>query len=195
MDREELFNLRHAQARNVIERIFGVVKKRFRALQWGLEYKHDKNLQNIIPSALIAIHNFIRYYDPNEGKLPGFEEPLADPGDDTGDIEAYGVTQLQPTTVAQHQSAAAARRAVDDRRDQIAQAMWDSYQEVLMQRSQETGYNINGYLYNIENMDTISLLGNNENEDERQTDDDEGAGNEGEDGGNEEGGENSGETM
>lgn len=28
-NREELYNLRHASARNVVERIFGVVKRRF----------------------------------------------------------------------------------------------------------------------------------------------------------------------
>ena len=49
-NKEELFNLRHAQARNVIERIFGVLKKRFRILLIGPEY--DITIQAQIPAAL-----------------------------------------------------------------------------------------------------------------------------------------------
>ena len=71
VDREELFNLRHAQAQNCIECIFGVVKKRFCILLLAPEYKKDKALQSCIPAALIAIHNFIHHHDPNEEKLPG----------------------------------------------------------------------------------------------------------------------------
>jgi hypothetical protein len=36
--KEELFNLRHAQLRNVIERILGVVKERFRILSTPMEF-------------------------------------------------------------------------------------------------------------------------------------------------------------
>src|SRR5689334_19273528 len=35
---KELFNLRHAQLRNVIERIFGVLKKRFAILNTPMQY-------------------------------------------------------------------------------------------------------------------------------------------------------------
>ena len=40
-NREELFNLRHASLRNVIERIFGVLKHQFHVLQLPLEYSMD----------------------------------------------------------------------------------------------------------------------------------------------------------
>ena len=56
-DKKELFNLRHAQARNVIERIFGVLKRRFRILLLAPEYNIE--IQNRIPAALAALHNFI----------------------------------------------------------------------------------------------------------------------------------------
>ena len=36
--KEELFNLRHASAHNVIECIFGVLKRRFRILHLAPEY-------------------------------------------------------------------------------------------------------------------------------------------------------------
>jgi hypothetical protein len=95
VDREELFNLRHAQARNCIERIFGVVKKRFRILLTAPEYKKDKALQNHIPAALIAIHNFIHHHDPNKEKLPDSDEDsiLANAGDTSTSLPTPPATQ------------------------------------------------------------------------------------------------------
>ena len=129
VDKEELFNLRHAQARNCIERIFGVLKKWFHILLLAPEYKKDKDLQNRIPAALIAIHNFICQHDPDEEKLPGsdhVESILPHAGDTSVPLSA-------PTT----QSAAAARRDINNRRDIIAQAMWDGYQALLRECSEQ----------------------------------------------------------
>jgi len=56
-DTDELFNLRHASARNVIEQIFGVLKRCFRILVYAAEI--DMDLQAHIPAALAAIHNFM----------------------------------------------------------------------------------------------------------------------------------------
>ena len=55
--KEELFNLCHASARNVIEHIFGMLKYRFQILHLAPEYSMD--IQAHIPAALAAIHNFI----------------------------------------------------------------------------------------------------------------------------------------
>ncbi|ETV88815.1 hypothetical protein H257_00307 [Aphanomyces astaci] len=38
LTKEEIFNLRHGQLRNVIERIFGILKKRFPVLVYPVEY-------------------------------------------------------------------------------------------------------------------------------------------------------------
>ena len=65
--KEELFNLRHASARNVIEQIFGVLKRRFRILLIAPEY--NLKVQARIPVALSALHNFIRIHDPEEGSV------------------------------------------------------------------------------------------------------------------------------
>ena len=46
-NREELFNLRHASARNVIERIFSVIKRRFHILL--LPPKYSIEVQAFIP--------------------------------------------------------------------------------------------------------------------------------------------------
>jgi hypothetical protein len=55
---EEVFNLRHSQMRNVIERIFGVLKQRFQILAKPLEYSVDDQAKLVF--ALTALHNFIR---------------------------------------------------------------------------------------------------------------------------------------
>ena len=61
---QELFNLQHAQARNIIEHIFGVLKHRFQILLIGPEYSYV--VQAHIPAALCAVHDFICIHDPME---------------------------------------------------------------------------------------------------------------------------------
>ena len=57
--KEELFNLRHAQLRNVIERIFGVLRRRFHILNTAPEYDLDTQAQLVLVTC--ALHNFIRH--------------------------------------------------------------------------------------------------------------------------------------
>ena len=164
VDREELFNLCHAQARNCIERIFGVLKKRFRILLLSPEYKKDKGLQNRIPSALVAIHNFIRHHDHNEEKLPGSDADSIHPS--AGDTSTP--LPIPPAT----QSAAAARRDIDNRRDTIAQAMWDSYQMILTTHMEQAEA-VNQFLYNnIEHPYVTRMLGNEANTKEQNVEGD-----------------------
>ncbi|ETV75948.1 hypothetical protein H257_09907 [Aphanomyces astaci] len=54
---KELYNLRHAQQRNCIERIFGVLKKRFRILVTAPEYLFPSQVNLVY--ALCAMHNII----------------------------------------------------------------------------------------------------------------------------------------
>ena len=75
--------MQHAQAQNCIERISGVVKKWFCILLLAPEYKKDKAPQSCIPSALIAIHNFICHHDPDEEKWPGSAESILPHAGDT----------------------------------------------------------------------------------------------------------------
>ena len=58
---QELFNYRHASLRNVIERTFGVLKKRFRILNGMNNYPLDK--QGKIVMACCVLHNYIRMYN------------------------------------------------------------------------------------------------------------------------------------
>jgi DDE superfamily endonuclease len=80
-NKEELFNLCHVQARNVIKCIFGVLKKCFHILLIGPEY--DIMIQVQILAALCALHNFICIHDPQEEELAGEEYP--NQGGHTGD--------------------------------------------------------------------------------------------------------------
>ena len=64
---KELFNLRHAQARNVIEHIFGVLKQRFQILLIPPCYPLD--FQPRIPAALCALQNFIQEIDSDKGEI------------------------------------------------------------------------------------------------------------------------------
>ncbi|XP_043716301.1 uncharacterized protein LOC122664519 [Telopea speciosissima] len=55
---EELFNFTHSSLRTVIERSFGVLKKRFPILKMMPSY--DLKTQVLIVIACVTIHNFIR---------------------------------------------------------------------------------------------------------------------------------------
>ena len=73
-------------------------------------------IQAYIPPALGAVHNFIRVHDVDE---------ILEFGDDARDLDpGYGDLALGP-------AGAAEKARAKLRRDQIAQAMWESYQIVL----------------------------------------------------------------
>jgi hypothetical protein len=121
--KEELYNLRHASARNVIERIFGVVKKRWAILTNPPQF--DIELQARILPALAAIHNLILKHDPTD--LEDFDD-VCDP--DPGYVVDFG-------SLADGQTSRAEKDRADKRRDVIAQKMWDSYQALLRERGDE----------------------------------------------------------
>jgi hypothetical protein len=108
-------------ARNVIERIFGVLKHRFRILI--LSPKYNLRVQAQIPAALCAIHNFIRLHDLDEGPLPGVDG--ASDKDTSSQAEQPDLDAVVGQDTASEMSSM---------RDQIAEAMWDQYQRVLQER-------------------------------------------------------------
>jgi hypothetical protein len=55
---KELFNLRHALLRNVIERIFGVVKRKYQILRTASEYSLDT--QTCVILACCTLYNYVR---------------------------------------------------------------------------------------------------------------------------------------
>lgn len=115
-NKEELFNLQHASARNVVERIFGIIKKRWAILIRPPEYSMAVQVR-IFP-ALAAIHNFIRIHDSQD--VQDFEDEVYGPQ------SSIHLGQLATSLVTP-----AERERAADRRDEIAQQMWDDYLEYL----------------------------------------------------------------
>lgn len=113
---KELFNYRHAGARNIIERIFGVFKKRFPAIKNGTEYPMSSQAR-IFPACAV-IHNFIRTHDPDDWSEVDSEEEhsLEDARDGEGELGEGYVIRSTETIRA------------NKRRDTIAKAMWEDYQ-------------------------------------------------------------------
>ena len=122
---EELFNLRHVSARNVIERIFGVLKSRFRILVYPPQF--DMETQTRLPPALAALHNFIRKHDPDDiADFDDSEDPQ--PGTRVEGLDAEG-------QLADGLPGAAERQQSNRRRDRIAQELWTQYQAELSRRN------------------------------------------------------------
>ena len=123
----ELFNLRHSSLRNVIERIFRVLKRQWRILDSPPEY--DMHIQARVPAALCTVHNFIRHFDVDafndlevdwdymrfieDGELP----PDAGNEDPVQEEQAGGDAA--------------------ERRDAIARAMWEDYIAELARRGRD----------------------------------------------------------
>jgi hypothetical protein len=120
-DQKELFNLRHAQLRNVIERIFGILKKKFKILTTAAEF--DINTQIDLILVLTALFNFITD-----------SERLDD--EDFNHIEQFdtdGVSQcLSVPSFSTRQSTA--RTQMLQFQESIARKMWDDYQHYIKTR-------------------------------------------------------------
>ncbi|KIK29881.1 hypothetical protein PISMIDRAFT_88327, partial [Pisolithus microcarpus 441] len=105
----------HASARNVIECIIGVLKRRFRILTVPPEY--SMRVQARIPPALACIHNIIRTWDPVDLEDPE-ENPEENP--ESQDMGMSGsVADGVPTN--------ADRDWMSAKRDRITECMWASY--------------------------------------------------------------------
>lgn len=69
---QELFNHRHSSVRNVVERTFGVFKKRFQFLCGPMQnFKMKRQVDFVI--ACCAVHNFIIETNPNDPYFPEFD--------------------------------------------------------------------------------------------------------------------------
>jgi hypothetical protein len=117
---EELYNLCHASARNVVERIFGVLKKKWGILTQPPQY--SLSIQAQVPPALAAVHNFIMDHDPEDINeyLTNSEDDLDPNPGSTHSFENYGA-------LSQHAVDAAEKAHAGLYRDWIASAMWDQY--------------------------------------------------------------------
>ncbi|CAN1787096.1 hypothetical protein LINPERHAP1_LOCUS17494 [Linum perenne] len=109
--REELFNYRHSSLRNVIERCFGVLKKRWPILKMMCSYSFSK--QTDIVLACCAIHNFIRMHAQGDTVFAEFEES-------DGQAEtSESMARIEFGTSSSHV------REMASKRDGIANQMWN----------------------------------------------------------------------
>jgi DDE superfamily endonuclease len=123
---QELYNLRHSSLRNAIERIFGVLKKRFPILKNQLEFPY--NIQVRLIKVLCCIHNIIRLVDGDDIYDEEWEreQNLRDLECEKDDDELEPVRSKRVT----------ARQYIiaQQMRDSIAEQMWMQYSQYSKKR-------------------------------------------------------------
>ena len=72
----ELFNHRHASLRNVIERCFGVLKKRFSIIAGGTEPYYSLEIMTDIVLACCILHDFLIGVDIDESLIAEVDQEL-----------------------------------------------------------------------------------------------------------------------
>ena len=110
---QELFNLRHSKLRNVIERIFGVAKKRFPVLVTMPAFPFAVQVQLV--HATCILHNFIRRH-----------QLCPDPAEEEEE-EQEGREQEEEPEGGMRGRPAEERGELAEWRDAIAREMWDAY--------------------------------------------------------------------
>ena len=105
---KELFNLRHASLCNVIERIFRVVKRKFKILGVGAEYLVDTQIYLVL--GLLGLYNFISLQEGIENKDQEVNNEILE---DNDVVEPF--VQRSMASI------------MDKRQDELAKSMWEAY--------------------------------------------------------------------
>jgi len=108
---KDLFNHRHSSLRNVIERTFGVLKKRFPIIASETEPHYDVDTMTKIVLACCILHKFLRRVDNDESLLEEVDNELLQ-------------EDVQPTTTHAREHDYRLRCHI---RDTIANKMWQDY--------------------------------------------------------------------
>ena len=114
---KELFNLRHASLRNVIERIFGILKRKYQILRTPSEYSMETQARIVL--ACTALHNWVRSKEGDRADI--FLEKETNSGKKAQDI--------QPVIV--YPERAVTSKKMDNFRDELAERMWADYQRYI----------------------------------------------------------------
>lgn len=127
-DEKELFNLRHSSLRNVVERVFGVLKMRFHILEKRPKYSIQTQIQLVY--ALVALHNFIGRANADDDlfkdELRRMETDILMPERD--DM----FNQRRPSGYSSAATQAKQEREMDKLCDRIALEMWQDYKDHLV---------------------------------------------------------------
>lgn len=121
---KELFNLRHASARNIIERIFGVFKARFKILVSSPAYKFA--VQAKLIAALAVVHNFIATHDQSM-----IDDALNELDAEQGLVAHEEQEDIHDFAIDVN---SAERHRANEFRDRVAERMWIDYQAILERR-------------------------------------------------------------
>lgn len=115
---KELFNHRHSSLRNVIERMFGMLKARFSILKVAPPYPYRTQVKLVI--ACCILHNYIRLYDRKDEIAPYEEERLL------GNIEEVDDSYYVPVRPEDNNlSLNELKQRAGLFRDVLASAMWE----------------------------------------------------------------------
>lgn len=135
-DYEELYNLRHAAARNVVERIFGVLKERYAIMNQGCDYPINTQVQVVL--AMCALFNCIRHFEASD-----FEIELAGAFPSAAALESWssgeavphrldggfdGINEEDRPSRRNYENIAEERLYHQTVTAKIAISMWDDYQ-------------------------------------------------------------------
>ncbi|KAJ4798203.1 nuclease [Rhynchospora pubera] len=113
---EELYNHRHAQLRNVVEKAFGILKGRFRILKDMHRYKYAFQTNLVI--ACCVLHNFINRHQKLQDEQDYESESTSSDGSDDSDIDV-------PSTSANVSRGTDAERG-GALRDSIRDILWNA---------------------------------------------------------------------
>lgn len=113
---QELFNLRHSSLRNAIERIFGILKNRFKMLTQQLEFPFPVQVKLV--KALCCLHNIIRLIGGDDTFDKEWDTGIAN--EVLSDISNNDNVSRRTITTAQANEARA-------KREEIAVRMWTNY--------------------------------------------------------------------
>ena len=114
---QELFNHHHSSLRNVVERAFGVLKKRFPIIASGTEPTYGIKTQNRIIIACCILHNYLMMTDPEEELIAEVDEEIAN----QSVSEQHGDDHIEEDGDEEH------TRLEENLRNSIADAMWRAY--------------------------------------------------------------------
>ena len=113
----ELFNLRHASLRNVIERIFGVLKRKYQILRTPSEYSIETQTRIIL--ACCVLHNFVRSIEGKHADIWLESET------------AQGTVSTSTQPAVNFPVGVVSSKKMDEFRDKLAKKMWEEYQEYI----------------------------------------------------------------
>ncbi|XP_021737923.1 uncharacterized protein LOC110704448 [Chenopodium quinoa] len=106
----ELFNLRHSSLRMVMERAFGVLKKRFSVLDAEPFWPYETQVDVVL--ACCVLHNYLRGVDPNDPITREVEVEMA-----SQDLQHMGEVRTRRKEREENQQ-------IERKRKAIAMAMW-----------------------------------------------------------------------